>query len=100
MLYSDIYSSVFLNPGLTSRFKVKRGIRQGCPISPKLFILTTQLLALLINNSSELQGIKIFDREYKKCQFADDTAVLLKKNSMVEKALNTVSLFSKASGLQ
>lgn len=54
MICNDIYSSVSLNPGLTSRFKVQRGIRQGCPISPKLFILATQLLALLIKNSHEL----------------------------------------------
>ena len=61
LCYSDTCSSVSLNPGLTSRFKIQRGIRQVCPISPKLFILATQLLALQINNSPELQGINIYD---------------------------------------
>lgn len=41
MFYNNIYSSVILNTGMTPRFEVMRGIRQGCPISPKLFILTT-----------------------------------------------------------
>ncbi len=37
---------------------MSRGIRQGCPISPKLFILTTQMLTLAIVNDLNLQGIK------------------------------------------
>lgn len=65
MLYTDISSSVSLNPGITPRFTVLRGIRQGCPISPKLFIMATQLLTLLINNSSDIPGITIFNKEFK-----------------------------------
>lgn len=98
MLYTDISSSVSLNPGVTPRFKVLRGIRQGCPISPKLFILATQL-TLLINNSSDIQGITIFNKEFKISQFADDTSIFLRDKLMVDKTLNTISIFSKASGL-
>ncbi len=36
MLYTNISSSVSLNPGVTPRLKVRRGIRQGCPISRNL----------------------------------------------------------------
>lgn len=99
MLYTDIYSSVCLNPGMTPRFKILRGIRQGCPISPKLFILTTQLLTVLVNNNPEIQGITIFGKEFKISQFADDTSIFLRDKLMVGKALNTISVFSKASGL-
>ena len=38
MFYNDINSYISLNPGITPRINVSRGIRQGCPISPKLFI--------------------------------------------------------------
>jgi len=99
MFYTDIYSSVSLNPGMTPRFEVLRGIRQGCPISPKLFILATQSLIMLINHNPHLQGISIFDKEFKISQFADDTAILLRNKSMVDVALDSVSIFSKASGL-
>lgn len=54
MFYTDIYSSVSLNPGMTPRFKVLHGIRQGYPTSPKLFFVATQLLTMLIINNSEL----------------------------------------------
>lgn len=99
MFYTDIYSSVSLNPSITARFEVVRGIRQGCPISPKLFILATQSLILLINHNPDLHGISIFDKEFKISQFADHTAILLKNKVMVDVALNSVSIFSKASGL-
>uniref|UniRef100_A0A3P9JJZ9 Reverse transcriptase domain-containing protein n=1 Tax=Oryzias latipes TaxID=8090 RepID=A0A3P9JJZ9_ORYLA len=100
MFYNDIYSSVSLNPGITPRFVIKRGIRQGCPISPKLFILATQLLTILIKHSHDIQGISIFEKQYKISQFADDTALLLKDDAEVVKALNRIQLFSKASGLK
>lgn len=99
MFYTDISSYVSLNSGMTPSFIVSRGIRQGCPISPKLFILTTQLLTLLIKNSHDLQGIIIFDKEFRLSQFADDTSIFLKDKSMVEKTINIIQTFSKASGL-
>ena len=88
MLYSDIYSSVSLNPGMSPRFKVLRGIRQGCPISPKLFILTTQVLTTLIIKNHKILGITLFDKEFKISQFADDTSIFLKNKSMVKETLN------------
>ncbi len=54
MFYSDITSSVSLGSEITPSFKMSRGIRQGCPISPKLFILTTQMLTLAIVNDLNL----------------------------------------------
>ena len=34
MFYSDIYSSVSINPGLSSRFKIQRGIRRAALFPP------------------------------------------------------------------
>lgn len=95
MLCSNIYSSISSNFGLSPRFRISRGIRQGCPISAKLFILATQMLALLIRGSSTFEGVTITDMEFKISQFADDTALFLKDKSMIGKALNDIN----ASGL-
>lgn len=100
MLYKDINSYVSLNPGMTPRIDISRGIRQGCPISPKLFILCTQMLAYLVVKNSEFKGIKMFDYEFRISQFADDTVFFLKDKSIVCKALNIISVFSNASGLK
>ncbi len=99
MFYNNIYSYISLNPGMTSRIEILRGIRQDCPISPKLFILCTQMLAYLVVNHPQLKGITISDYEYRISQFADDTVIFLKDKSIVKKALKIISVFSGASGL-
>lgn len=88
-----------LGSEITPSFKMSRRIRQGCPISPKLFILTTQMLTLAIVNHFNLQGIKIFGKEFKISQFADDTAIFLKDKGMVDIALKLIKTFSDASSL-
>lgn len=65
MFYNDIYSYISLNTGMTPKIKISRGIRQGCPISPKLFILCTKMLAYLIVNHPQIKGITIFNYEYR-----------------------------------
>ena len=40
-------------------FNMERGVRQGCPISPLLFILTLELLARDIRKNEKIKGLKI-----------------------------------------
>ena len=45
ILYSDVESAVINGGYTTNYFKVSRGVRQGCPLSPLLFILSVEILA-------------------------------------------------------
>lgn len=76
-LYKGCNSSVKLAQGTSNRFEIGRGIRQGCPFSPFLFLLATQLLALHLKKGY-FQGITTMGKEFKLCQFADDTTLFLK----------------------
>uniref|UniRef100_A0A1A8GMK6 Reverse transcriptase domain-containing protein n=1 Tax=Nothobranchius korthausae TaxID=1143690 RepID=A0A1A8GMK6_9TELE len=97
-LYSGANSSIRMKNGTTSRFCLNRGVRQGCPISPYLFLLCTQILASYIANSP-MKGINIADREVVISQLADDTTIFLKNANQVSIALKIIDDFSKASGL-
>ena len=59
--------------------KVKRGVRQGDPLSPTLFVLAIEWLAESLKQGS-YQGIKVKDKEIKVSLFADDTLVFLEGN--------------------
>ena len=60
MFYKGINSTVILNFNTSQRFDIKRGVRQGCPISPFLFILV--VIHKYFPNP-DLKGISVFDRE-------------------------------------
>lgn len=92
-------SSIKLKHGTTPRFNLKRGIRQGCPISPYLFLLCTQLLTNHIYHS-DIQGISVAGRDVFISQLADDTTLFLKDASQIPVALNCINDFSLASGLR
>ena len=52
-------------------FKLSRGVRQGCALSPYLFIVAVEILACKIRQDREIKGISIFHKEFKLSQFAD-----------------------------
>jgi hypothetical protein len=54
--------AVLINGEATSFFKNERGLRQGCPLSPYLFILIMEGLSLLLTKSfteHKISGIKV-----------------------------------------
>lgn len=60
--YNDTASSVALAQGTSPHFTINRGVKQGCNISPFLFILAAELLAILVKNS-DLVKLNVFDEQ-------------------------------------
>jgi exonuclease III len=100
IFYTQTNSSVMNNGYISSRFDLKRGIRQGCPISAYLFILCVELLAIEIRKSNLVEGLEINNVEYKILQFADDTVLLLKNYESLRNVLPILTNFYKISGLK
>ena len=88
------------NGNASGYFRLERGVRQGDPLSPYLFIMIIELLAIEIRNTPEIQGVQIFDQEVKLSIYADDLTGLLSNVRSVKKMLDTLRDFGKASGLK
>ena len=57
----------------TGCFPLQRGVRQWCTLSPHIFILAAETLALRVLHNDLIKGISINDKEVKILQYADDT---------------------------
>ena len=63
--------NIILNGEKLKAFPIRSGTRQGCPLSPLLFIIILEVLARAIREEKEIKGIQI-QKEVKLSQFADD----------------------------
>jgi hypothetical protein len=100
IFYKETNSSVMNNGHISTKFDLKRGIRQRCPISAYLFILCVELLAEKIRTNDSVQGIRINNIEYKILQFADDTVLILNDYNSLKNVLPILTDFYKISGLK
>ena len=99
-LYTNISATVINNGQISEWFTLYRGVRQGCPISPYLFILSVELLAICVRENKNIRGIRIKDTEVKITQLADDTTCFVSDVNSVSEILNLLHNFHKCAGLK
>jgi len=74
LLYTDPTSELRINNTLSQKVQLRRGVRQGCPLSPLLFVLTLEPLLCAIENDPSFHGVPLPDGTVlKQSAFADDT---------------------------
>ena len=98
--YRNIKSAVIVNGQVSKWFSICRGCRQGDPISPYLFVLCVEILAIMIRENDNIKGIDINRVEHKLSQYADDTEFILDGNrDSFETCIDVVERFGTKSGL-
>ena len=90
--------SIMINGKLRGRFGATRGLRQGDPLSPFLFILVADILGRLMDKAVRIGEVKWFKvgREevmVSHLQFADDTFFLLEPDQSNIKKVNIILKF-------
>ena len=99
--YSNISTCIGVNSQYSSWFSIKRGVRQGDPCSPYLYLICAEILSLMIRNNSDIKGISINNEENLLSQFADDTTLFLDgSEKSFREAIFILSRFSLMSGLK
>ena len=71
-------ANIILNSKKLEAFPLRLGTRQGCPLSPLLFNIVLEVLAMAIRQHKEIKGIQIGKEEVKLFLFADDMILYIK----------------------
>ena len=101
IFFNEFSLCVSQNGFSSEYFTIGRGCRQGDPPLPCIVLLCFEIMGAMIRNDEQINGITIYEHEYKLLQYADDTALLLdgQENSL-RRALSLIDQFSKYSGLK
>ena len=97
--YKNIQSCVINNGFALDFFALERGVRQGDPLSPYLFVLTEEVLAIAVRQNTGIRGISIDGQETKLLQYADDTTATLYDFNLPELFFALLDTFKLLSGL-
>ena len=100
VIYNQGKSCVTNNGFISETFILERSTRQGCPLSPIVFVLVLELLFITIRSDPNIHGIKIEKNEIKLTALADDATYFLRDKRSAEIVLQYIADFSRASGLQ
>ena len=100
LFYHRVQSAVNVNGYLSSFFNLSRGVRQGCPLSPLLYVLVSEVLAVNIRSNPRISGLCLPGAPVLSpiSQYADDTSLILTLDDAIVAAFETYALFEQASG--
>ena len=76
-IYQKPTTNIILNGQKLKAFPLRSGKRQGHPLSPLLFNIVLEVLAVVIRQEKEIKGIQIGKEEAKLSLFADDMIVYI-----------------------
>ena len=96
-IYKGATARVHLDIHVSEPFAIGRGVRQGDPISPKLF---TAVIEEIFKKARLDKGINIDGERLQNLRFADDVALVTKTTKEMEEHLNKLNTESKKCGLK
>ena len=88
-LYWKQRASVRTNNGETEEIEIKRGIRQGCILSPVLFNLYSEYL--IEEALSNKRGLNINGENINNVRFADDTVLIAESEEDLQEMVNELN---------
>ena len=86
--------------GTTQWFQIRKGVRQGCILSPCLFNLYAEYSTRNTGLDEAQAGIKIAGRNINNLSYADDTTIMAESEKELESLLIKVKEESEKAGLK
>ena len=99
VIYSGRRSNILVNGHLSSSFHIKRGVLQGDPLSPLLFVLALEPMCQLLRQHPHF-GIRTSHRVHTGSFFADDSQLYAGNERCLHRQLALVQSFCDVSGFR
>ena len=99
-LYAGQEATVRTGHGTTDWFQIRKGVRQGCILSPCLFNLYTEYIMRSAGLDEEQAGIKIVGRNINNLRYADDTTLMAESEEELKSLLMKLKEESEKAGLK
>ena len=97
-LYSNASTRVKVNGFLTNNIPLRRGIRQGCPLSALLYVIAIEVLALQLRANPNLVGFEIEGEKIISLHYADDAIITITQNNCFKEVIKDLAYYEAASG--
>jgi len=98
-IYEKPTANIILNGEKLRAFPLRSGTRQGCPLSPLLFNIVLEVLAMAIRQQKEIKCIQIGKEGVKLSLFADDMILYVENpKDSTPKLLELIQQFSNVAG--
>ena len=98
-IYNGPVACVTNHGYLSEFFDVTRSVKQGGPCSAYYFLVCAEILAILLRENGQIEGLNIPDFEKIFGQFADDMDMYMKDNpDSLKCAMNSLLLFCSNTG--
>ena len=96
-IYKGATARIHIDNQVSEEFEIQRGVRQGDPISPKLF---TMVIEQVFKEADLKHGINIDGEYLRDLRFADDVALCTETEEEMEEHLNILNIESNKVGLK
>ena len=99
LFYKDIFSVCLVNGHQSNPFSIRRGVRQGCPLSMLLYVISQEPLYRAFKSTQHIQPFQLPCRETKLLGYADDTTLFVNSDYSIEYIFKILKDFGMASGV-
>ena len=97
-IYSNAITRVKVNGFLSANIPLRRGVRQGCPLSPLLYVLIIEILALQFRKNPDIVGFTVGGENIVSMHYADDAIITILQNRCFKEVIKDLTASEQASG--
>ena len=98
VLYANATTRIKVNRFYTKSIPLTRGLRQGCPLSPSLYVLVIEIFALQLRMNPNIVGFRTNGEKIVSMHYADDATIVIMQNRCFKEVIKEIQDYELASG--